>query len=268
MDGLVLMSRADGVLRVAMNRPEARNAMSQALIAELTEAFRSTAADPAVRAVVLSGEGPDFSAGADLGEMQALGAASPEENRDDARRLGALFRVIHSFPRPVIGRVQGNVFGGANGLVAACDIAVVAWGTKFAFSEVRLGIVPGVISPYVVRKIGAGHAHRLFLTGERFDADRAVAIGLASEAVAAEELDAAIDRILNDVLQGSPDAQRRAKLLIEAVESGPIREVSAVTPDHIADARASEEGQEGLRAFLEKRKPRWVPGRRHAEDAS
>ena len=268
MNGLVLASRTDGVLRVAMNRPEARNAMSQALIAELTEAFRSTAADPAVRAVVLSGEGPDFSAGADLGEMQALGAASPEENRDDARRLGALFRVIHSYPRPVIGRVQGNVFGGANGLVAACDIAVVARGAKFAFSEVRLGIVPGVISPYVVRRIGAGQAHRLFLTGERFDADRAVAIGLASEVVAPEELDATVDRILADILRGSPDAQRRAKLLIEAVEAGPIREVSALTPDHIADARASEEGQEGLRAFLEKRKPRWVPRRRNAEDTS
>ncbi len=259
MSALVKTTRDDGVVRITLDRPEARNAMSTALIAELTEAFRSVSADPAVRAVVLGGAGRDFCAGADLNDMKELGAASPEDNRADARKLGALFRAVFSFPRPVIGRVQGNVFGGANGLVAACDTVVVARGARFAFSEVRLGLVPAVISPYVVRRIGPGNARRLFLTGERFDAETAVRIGLASEVVAPEELDVAIDRVILDVLRGSPDAQRRTKELLDAVEVGSLAEAVTVTPDHIADARASEEGQEGLRAFLEKRPPRWAP---------
>jgi methylglutaconyl-CoA hydratase len=259
VSGLVRTTRQGDVVRVALDRPDVRNALSSALLAELTAAFESAAADASVRCVVLAGEGRDFCAGADLNDMKSLGAAGPEENRADARRLGAAFRAIHSFPRPVVGRIQGNVFGGGNGLVAACDVAVVARGARFAFSEVRLGIVPAVISPYVVRRIGAGNARRLFLTGERFDAERAVAMGLASEVVEPDELDAAVDRLVADVLLGSPDAQRRIKRLLEAVEVGSLEDACALTPDHIADARASEEGQEGLRAYLEKRRPRWVP---------
>ena len=259
MSGLVAVSRDAGVLRVALDRPESRNAMSSGLIAELTAAFVTAAGDDTVRVAVLEGRGRDFCAGADLTEMQSLGEATPEENRVDAERLGALFRAIWSFPRPVVARVTGNVFGGGIGLVAACDIAVVARGARFAFSEVRLGILPAVISPYVVRRIGAGNARRLFLTGERFGAEEAVRTGLCALAVSPDELDAAIERLADDLLRGSPDAQGRIKRLLDAVSTGTLDEANALTPSFIADARASEEGQEGLRAFLGRRPPAWVP---------
>jgi methylglutaconyl-CoA hydratase len=260
VSALVLVTRQDGVVRVTLNRPDVRNALSGAMLEELTQAFRDAAADATVRVVVLAGEGRDFCAGADLGDMQRLGAASAGENREDARRLGDAFRSIHEFPRPVVARVQGNVFGGGNGLIAACDIAVCARGARFAFSEVRLGILPAVISPYVVRRIGDAWARRLFLTAERFDAERALAMGLCTQVVEPEGLDATVNAVVADLLRGSPDAQRRTKLLLEAVTPGEIEEAVKATPDFIAEARASKEGQEGLRAFLEKRPASWVPG--------
>jgi methylglutaconyl-CoA hydratase len=159
----------------------------------------------------------------------------------------------------VVARVQGNVLGGGNGLVAASDIAVCASSARFAFSEVRLGILPAVISPYVVRRVGDAWARRLFLTGERFGADVAVRIGLCTEAVPDAELDAAVERAVRDLLLGSPDAQRRIKQLLDAVSPGDLDAAAAVTPDFIAEARASAEGQEGLRAFFEKRAPSWAP---------
>jgi methylglutaconyl-CoA hydratase len=255
----ILIDRHGDILNVFLNRPEARNALSGELLAQLTEAFREASEDPSVRAVVLGGEGKDFCAGADLTEMKALGAAGAEKNRADAERLGATYRAIHSFPRPVVGRVQGNVFGGGVGLVAACDIAIVAADARLAFSEVRLGIIPAVISPYVVRRIGAGMTRRLFLTGERFDGARAAEIGLATRAVSGAELDTAVGEVVEMILQGSPDAQRRIKLLVDTVSERELEEACALTPQFIADARASEEGQEGLRAFVEKRRPSWVP---------
>jgi methylglutaconyl-CoA hydratase len=257
VSGLVAVSRDGGVLRVALDRPEVRNALSSELVAELASAFESTSGDRDVRVVVLEGRGRDFCAGADLNDMKRLGDASAGENRADAERLGAVFRAIWSFPRPVVARVRGNVLGGGVGLVAACDIAVVARGARFAFSEVRLGILPAVISPYVVRRIGAGVARRLFLTGESFGAEEAAAVGLCSQVVEPEELDDAIDRVVHDLLRGSPDAQSRIKRLLDAVTVGSLDEANALTPEFIAEARASEEGQEGLRAFFEKRKPVW-----------
>ena len=259
MSELVRVERAGDVLRVTLNRPDVRNALSGELLLQLRAAFEEAAEDTSVRAAVLAGEGKDFCAGADLGEMKKLGAATKDENRADAQRLSAAFASIEAFPRPVIGRVQGNVFGGGAGLVAACDISVVARDARFAFSEVRLGIIPAVISPYVVRRLGAGRARQLFLTGERFDGATAAAYGLAAEAVEADALDERVDALLELILAGSPDAQRRIKLLVRAVSERDLEEAAAMTPQFIADARASEEGQEGLLAFQEKRKPNWVP---------
>jgi len=259
VSGLVRVAREGGLLRVTLNRPEARNALSGEMLDALRRAFTEAAQDSGVRVAMLAGEGKDFCAGADLGDMKRLGAASPEENREDARRLGAAFEAIRSFPRPVVARVQGNVFGGGNGLVAAADISLCAEDARFAFSEVRLGILPAVIAPYVTRRIGDTWARRLFLTGERFGAERAVAVGLCSEAVPAGALDGAVGAVVNDLLRGSPDAQRRIKTLLEAVTARRHTEAIGLTPDFIAEARASDEGQEGLRSFFEKRPPEWIP---------
>jgi methylglutaconyl-CoA hydratase len=229
------------------------------MLGDVRAAFREAAADAAVRVAVLAGEGRDFCAGADLGDMKRLGAASAEENREDARRLGAAFDAIRSFPRPVVARVQGNVFGGGNGLIAAADIAVCAADARFAFSEVRLGILPAVIGPHVARRVGDAWTRRLFLTGERFDAERAVAIGLCTAAVAPDALDSAVDAVVADLLRGGPDAQRRVKELLAMVADAPHAEAVERAPSFIAEARASAEGQEGLRAFFEKRAPAWVP---------
>lgn len=257
MSDLVRVTRQGGQLRIALNRPDVRNALSSELIGQLTEAFVAAARDDTVRLVLLAGEGKDFCAGADLRDMQALGSAKPAENRRDAEKLGRAFRAIRDLPRPVVARVQGNVFGGGGGLVAAADIAVVASDARFAFSEVRLGILPAVIGPYVVRRIGEGAARRLFLTGERFTGAAAAAMGLASIAVEADKLDEAVDAVVRDLLLGSPDAQRRIKQLLDEVSTGTMEEACGKTPAFIADARASDEGQEGLRAFLEKRPPSW-----------
>jgi methylglutaconyl-CoA hydratase len=259
---LVRVERQGDVLRVTLDRADVRNALSSALLEELRRAFADAAKDATIRLAVLAGEGKDFCAGADLADMKRLGAASPEENRADAARLAAAFRALHAFPRPVVARVQGNVLGGGNGLVAACDVAVCAHDARFAFSEVLLGILPAVISPYVVRRIGDGWARRLFLTGERFGADVALRIGLVTEAVPEGELDSAVEQITANLLLGSPDAQRRVKRLLDAVSPGDLDAASAVTPDFIAEARASAEGQEGLRAFFEKRRPSWAPEER------
>ncbi|MGQ0722701.1 MAG: enoyl-CoA hydratase-related protein [Candidatus Eiseniibacteriota bacterium] len=259
MSALVRVVREGDVLRVTLDRPDVRNALSSALLDELRRAFTDAAKDATIRLAVLAGEGRDFCAGADLADMKRAGAASPEENRADAARLAAAFRAVHAFPRPVVARVQGNVLGGGNGLVAACDIALCATDARFAFSEVRLGILPAVISPYVLRRIGDPWTRRLFLTGERFGADLALRIGLVSEVAPEAELDAAVAHIADALRLGSPDAQRRVKHLLDAVSTGDLDAASAVTPDFIAEARASAEGQEGLRAFFEKRPPSWAP---------
>jgi methylglutaconyl-CoA hydratase len=256
---LVRVVRDSGVVRISLDRPSARNALSAELAAQLTAAFDDEARRDDVRLVILAGEGPDFCAGADLNEMKESGAASRDDNLRGAKQLAAMFRAVRSFPRPVVARVQGNVFGGGVGLVCACDIAVVARKTRFAFSEVRLGILPAIISPYVVRRIGEATARRLFLTGERFGAEEALGMGLASVVVEPEDLDDAIAGLQTDLLAGSPDAQHRIKRLLDAISTGTMDEAAARTPEFIADARASLDGQEGLRAFLEKRRPSWVP---------
>jgi methylglutaconyl-CoA hydratase len=241
------VEQAGDLLRITMARPEQRNAFDAALIQELTEAF-SDVGD--VRAVVLAGEGKSFSAGADVDWMQASIELSYEENVADARRLRMMLEAIDSCPAPVIARVQGHALGGGCGLVACTDIAIAAPDVKFAFSEVKLGIIPSVISPYALAKIGPSAARRYFVTGERFDAATALRIGLVHEL--SEDLDGAVERVIAELRTAGPEAARHAKQLVLD------RPDSLGTERRIAQRRTSEEGQEGLRAFLEKRDPGWT----------
>ena len=246
MDALRVEQDGD-LLRVTMARPELRNAFDAELIGELTEAFADVGDD--VVAVVLAGEGKSFSAGADVDWMRSSIELSYEENVSDARRLRMMLETIDSCPAPVLARVQGHALGGGCGLVACADIVVAAPDVKFAFSEVKLGIIPAVISPFALAKIGSSAARRYFLTGERFDAATALRIGLVHEV--ADDVDAAVDRVLDELLSAGPRAVRWAKRLIRERPDGPE------TARWIAERRASDEGQEGLRAFLEKRTPSW-----------
>jgi methylglutaconyl-CoA hydratase len=240
------IEREAEVLRVAMARPERRNAFDAALIDELAAAFADVGD---VRAVVLSGDGPSFSAGADVEWMRSSVDLSFDENVADALRLRAMLDAIDSCPAPVVGRVQGHALGGGCGLVACCDIAIAEPTVQFAFSEVKLGIVPAVISPFALAKIGPGAARRYFVTGERFSAAEALRIGLIH--AVADDLDDAVERVVAELLSSGPTAARAAKDLARAPRS------AEETAARIAEHRTSPEGQEGLRAFLEKRSPTW-----------
>jgi methylglutaconyl-CoA hydratase len=242
------VERDGDLLRVTMARPDRRNAFDAELISELTEAFGDVGDD--LVAVLLAGEGKSFSAGADVDWMRSSIELSYEENITDARRLRMMLEAIDSCPAPVLARVQGHALGGGCGLVACSDIVIAAPDVKFAFSEVKLGIIPAVISPFALAKIGPSAARRYFLTGERFDAQTAVRIGLVHELAA--ELDAAVERIVAELRTAGPEASRHAKQLVLD------RPDSLGTERRIAQRRTSDEGQEGLRAFLEKRKPGWV----------
>ena len=242
----VQVEREGSVLRVTLARPERRNAFDAELIHELAQAFVDVGK---ARAVVLAGEGASFCAGADVDWMRASVGLSFDENVADANAMRQMFEAIDNCPAPVVARVQGHALGGGAGLVAAADIAISARDTAFAFSEVKLGIIPAVISPFALTKIGAGHARRYFVTGERFDAETALRIGLVSEV--ADDLDAAVDRAVGELLSAGPHAARWAKRLVRERPAGPE------TARWIAERRASDEGQEGLRAFLEKRRASW-----------
>lgn len=244
-------------LRLA--RPEARNAFNAQLIAELRAAFDELAADAAVRAVVLSGEGKVFCAGADVEWMRSSLELSHEANVADARAMSEMFRAIDRCPKPVIARVHGAALGGGAGLAAVSDIVIAGTDAIFGFTEVKLGIIPAVISPFVIAKIGPSHARALFLTGERFDAKRALAIGLAHEVVVADTLDVAVERVVTEVLSAGPNAAATAKSLIARVRETPYADSLDLTAQAIAAQRTSAEGQEGLRAFLERRPPGWRP---------
>jgi methylglutaconyl-CoA hydratase len=240
------IERDGPVLRISLARPERRNAFDAALISELREAF-ADAGD--ARAVVLAGDGPSFCAGADVDWQRAAIDLSYDENVEDAMRLYAMLEAIDGCPAPVVARVQGYALGGGSGLVACADVAIAAPDAVFGFSEAKLGIIPAVISPFVLPRIGAA-ARRYFLTGERFDAAVALRIGLVHEV--AEDLNAAVDRVVGELMTSSPQAVREAKKL---VRERPTGEDTA----HIAARlRTSEEGQDGLRAFLERRKPSWI----------
>ena len=242
------IERDGHVLRVTIDKPERRNAFDADLIRELTEAFADVGDD--VRAVLLAGEGKSFSAGADVEWMRSSIELSYEENVADARRLRKMLETMNSCPAPVVARVHGHALGGGCGLVACADIVVSAPDTRFAFSEVKLGIIPAVISPFALAKIGPGAARRYFVTGEVFDAATALRIGLVHEV--AEELDAAVARIVAELRTAGPEAARHAKKLVLERPDG------LGTERRIAQRRTSEEGQEGLKAFLEKRDPPWA----------
>lgn len=243
-----------------LNRPEVRNAFNDALIAEIAHAFAHIEAHAATRVVVVAARGPAFCAGADLNWMRSMAAYSHSENHADALRVARMFHAVHASSKPVIARVHGDAFGGGVGLAAACDIAVAVESANFALSEVKLGIVAATISPHVVRAMGPRHAARYMLTAEKFDARRACETGLVHEAVAADQLDAAVDSIVESLLAASPAALASTKRLLADVVEAPVDDVLlAATAKCIADARVSAEGREGIAAFLERRSPSWAP---------
>ena len=245
------------VTTVTLSRPDSHNALNAELVGELTRCFEEISDDESVRVVVLSGEGRSFCAGADIGYMRETATFSYEENLEDARRLAMMYWTIDECPKPLVARVQGAAIGGGAGLVAVADVAVACAGARFAFSEVRLGIAPASISHFVVRKVGPSHARSLFVTGERFDAERAREIGLVHNVVSEDELDASVDEKVGELLQGGPVAQATIKALLRRLETTEPMEAPGLSSRVISELRTGEEGQEGLTAFLEKRDPRW-----------
>jgi methylglutaconyl-CoA hydratase len=257
---MTLEIELDGpVATIWMNRPELHNAFDENLIAELTAACIALDEDDDVRVVVLAGRGKSFSAGADLNWMKRAANNGIDENLDDARALARMLRTMAEMGKPTIARVQGAALGGGMGLAAACDIAVASTKAFFATSEVRFGIIPSAISPYVLRAIGARQAYRYFQTAERIDAARAREISLVHEAVEAEQLDARVQEIVGSLLQGGPLSQAAAKQLIRAVNQRPVNDTLVEDTAHrIAHLRATPEAREGIAAFLEKRSPAWI----------
>ena len=259
MTGQRVALTLDGpVAHVVLDRPEVRNAFDGAMVRELRDAVAAASGRDDIRVIVLAGRGAVFCAGADLDWMRTVAGFTREENLADARALFDLYETIDRSPKAVVAVVQGAALGGWAGLVAVADVAVAEEGARFGFTEVRLGLVPAVISPFVVRKIGVSAARELFLTGERFDAARAAAIGLVHRVVKLDELDAAVDARVHELLQAAPGAVAAAKGLVRSVYGRPAESVRELVCKRIAERRASDEGQEGLKAFLEKRKPGWV----------
>lgn len=249
---------AGPVAEVRLNRPDVRNAFNAELIAALTAAFEELGSDESVRAIVLCGEGKVFCGGADISWMRASLDLTYDQNVADAQAMSDMFRAIDRCPKPVIGKIHGAALGGGAGLAAVCDIAVASSDAVFGFTEVKLGIIPAVISPFVLSKIGASNARALFVTGERFDAKRALHIGLVHEVVVADTLDVCIERITSEIASAGPNAVAAAKALVPRVLESTYDESRDVTANAIAYQRTSPEGQEGLRAFLERRKASWI----------
>jgi len=250
-----------GIVTLTLDRPEARNALSAALVARLSDELDTLAGDAGVRAIMLTGAGDVFCAGADIGEMRAAGAAPPAQNEADSRRFATMLERLERQPQPTLALVNGAAFGGAVGLIAACDIALAATSARFALSEVRLGLVPAMISPYVIRAIGTREARRWFLSGEAMDAATALRIGLVHEAVDPGSLSAAADGVLGALLAGAPGAQAEIKRLIRHATGRSDAGDEAMLADTarwIARVRAGPEAREGLSSFLERRKPRWT----------
>jgi len=247
------------VATVVLSRPEVRNAFNDEVIAELSQAFTQLGGDPAVRAIVLMAEGPAFCAGADLNWMRRMADYTRDENIEDAGKLAFMLRAIYECPKPTIARVQGDVYAGGIGLVAACDMAVSVDTANYCLSEVKLGLIPATISPYVIRAMGARAAHRYFLTAERFGAAEALRIGFVHEVVSAEALDAKVGELVSALTSASPNAVRECKKLVQDVAERDItRLLIERTVEGIADIRASDEGKEGVQSFLQKRKPAWL----------
>ena len=252
---VTLSTDSRGIARITIARPERKNAFDAALIAELAATVGQV--DPAARVVVLQSEGDAFCAGADVEWMRGMADYSLDDNMADSKALAAMFRALYDLEMPLLARVQGAAIGGGAGLVAVADIAVASTDASFAFTETRLGILPAVVSPYVVRKIGPARATALFVTGSRIDAKRAYEIGLVERLVEPSDLDAAVGRVLDAIVSGGPRAVNAGKRLVREVEGRRIDEIADLTVKRIAEIRVSHEGQEGLRAFLERRDPHW-----------
>ncbi len=260
MPASIEVVREGPVARLWLNRPEQHNALSPEMGNELAEALHALAHDDSVRVVVLGGRGPSFCAGADIGAMKASATMTFEQNLAEAERLGRMFAALGDFPKPVVGRIHGNVFGGGVGLTCGCDIVVTSDDGRFGLTEVRLGILPALISPYVIRRLGDRHAREAMLTGERFDAATALRIGLVNYVVPLPELDAKVDERVHQLLAGAPHAQRRIKGLLELWADSSWEEYQSALPRTLAEVRSGEEAHDGLTAFFEKRKPRWMAG--------
>ena len=249
-----------GVETVTLNRPEVRNAFNDEVIAELTAVFAELGKRSEVRCVVLAGNGPAFCAGADLNWMKRMAGYTREENLEDASALARMLEVVYRCPKPTIAKVQGDVYAGGTGLVAACDIAISAEAAGYCLSEVKLGLIPATISPYVIRAMGARASHRYFLTAERFSAAEALRVGLVHEVVKPEELDARVEAVAQALVQAGPEAVKACKKLLHDVAGHDITAgLVRRTVEGIADIRVSDEGREGIQSFLGKRKPNWLP---------
>ncbi len=246
------------VLQIRLHRPDVRNAFNGAVVSELRAAFDAASADPVARVVVLSGSGKSFSAGADLVWMQEQAALPPQENARSAEAMARMFLAIARCRKPVVARIHGHALGGGTGLSAAVDLAICAQDTVFGLTEAKLGIVPAVISPFVMQKIGAGRARALFLTAERFDGKEAERIGLVHKAVEAAQLDAAVDATVQELLSSGPCAVASAKELIRVVGDLSLEDATVVTAQWIAELRSTPEAKEGMSAFLAKRRPEWT----------
>ncbi|ABM38240.1 enoyl-CoA hydratase-related protein [Polaromonas naphthalenivorans] len=256
---LSVTRRATGIAQVAMARPAVFNAFDEVMIAELDAVFAELGADPAVRVIVLAGEGKHFSAGADLKWMQRASAASREWNLDDARRFAAMLSRIENCPKPTLARVQGAALGGGVGLACVCDIAIAADNASFAVSEAKFGILPAVIGPYLTNAVGKRQALRLALTTTRIAAPEALAIGLVQQVVALDQLDAAIDATVKELLVGGPNSQREIKALYARFEVGEVTpKVRELTAQTISRVRGTDEAREGFAAFLGKRPANWI----------
>lgn len=249
----------DRIARITLSRPEVRNAFNDEVIQELKAAFELVGARDDVRAVVLAAEGPAFCAGADLNWMRRMADYTREQNIADAGQLAAMLKAIYECPKPTIAAVQGDVFAGGMGLVAACDMAVSVRSATYCLSEVKLGLIPATISPYVIRAMGSRASHRYFLTAERFSAEEAHRIGFVHELVDADALDAKVDELAQALVSASPAAVRACKKLVQDVAEREINDaLTAATVQGIAEIRASEQGREGVQSFLQKRKPAWL----------
>ena len=259
MTQAIRISAQGGIATVVLSRPDVRNAFNDEVIAELSQAFIQLGDDPQVRAIVLMAEGPAFCAGADLNWMRRMADYSREENEQDAEKLAFMLRTIYECPKPTIARVQGDVYAGGMGLVACCDMAVSVDTANYCLSEVKLGLIPATIGPYVIRAMGPRASHRYLLTAERFSAAEARRIGFVHEVVPADQLDATVSTWVQALLAASPNAIKECKKLVQYVAD---RDITRLLIDHtvkaIADIRASDEGKEGVQSFLNKRKPAWM----------
>ena len=254
---MIEVLKDNNVATVTLSRPEVHNAVNERLIRELTTCFKELANDEKTKVIVLTGKGESFCAGADLNWMKSMAMYSKEENIRDSRLLLDMYEAIYNCPKPVIGKINGHAFGGGVGLIAVCDINIATVGSKFAFSEVKLGIIPSVISTYVVRRIGLSNMKRLFITGERFNSEYAKEIGLIDFVAEKDDFNSTVERYVDQLKSSSPKAIKEIKNLVNNYKKMDIEKYKEFTVEKISELRVSEEGQEGMNAFLEKRRPKW-----------